>query len=158
MPEQVVRVLRKDNTMVGLAEEAGSTLKKGGSIMTDVTSTQTTNVTEELTKDALQITETEILDEKTVKKLIARKEGIKTMHDPRAIIRMRDKLDKQLKLAQAHLEGLSKLGRSGDPLEAFEGVSEQKRWKDYLKKLQDNRQLLLTRVSELIKEEEDGIQ
>ena len=126
--------------------------------MTDVTNTTPTNVTEEPTKDASQITTTESLDEKTVKKLIARKEGIKTMHDPRAIIRMRDKLDKQIRLPQAPLEGLSKLGLSEDPLEAFEGVSEQKRWKDYLKKLQGNRQLLLERVSELIKEEDDGKQ
>ncbi len=94
--------------------------------------------------------------ETSVRKLIARKGSVEKMHAPRSIIGLRDKLDEQMLGVQKHLEGLSELGLSDDPLEAFEGMSELKRWRDYLKKLGETRKLLVDRASTLIKEEEVG--
>jgi len=59
---------------------------------------------------------------------------------------------------QRHIESLKKLGISDDPLEAFEGISEQKRWSNHLKKLEENQQLLLDRVIVLNKKNTDSEQ
>ena len=125
--------------------------------MNDVNHNTQANVTHESTQDAPEVITPKALEE-TAKKLIARKEGIKKMRDSRAIIRLRVKLDESMELIQNHLKELSELGLSEDPLEAFEGVSEQKRWKDYLEKLQGNRNLLLERVTSLIKTDANGKQ
>ena len=125
--------------------------------MNDVNHNTQANVTHESTQDAPEVITPKAL-EKSAKKLIARKTSIKKMRDSRAIIRLRVKLDESMELIQNHLKELSELGLSEDPLEAFEGVSEQKRWKDYLEKLQGNRNLLLERVTSLIKTDANGKQ
>jgi hypothetical protein len=90
--------------------------------------------------------------EKTVKRLIARKSSIENMQEPRAIIKLRKKLDEGKVSVQTHIESLKELGNSEDPLEAFEGISEKKRWESHLENLEKNQQLLLKRVIALNEE------
>ena len=122
--------------------------------MNDV-ATQTAEMQPTTTDDQVQ-GDHQVLDpetlEKTVKRLIARKSSIEEMQEPRAIIKLRKKLDEGKVSVQNHIESLKELGISEDPLEAFEGNSEQKRWKSHLKKLVKNQQLLLKRVIALNEE------
>jgi len=128
--------------------------------MNDVT-TQTAEMQPTTTDDQVQ-GDHQTLDpetlEKTVKRLIARNSSIMKMHEPRAIIRLRKNLDEEKVNVQRHIESLKKLGISDDPLEAFEGISEQKRWSNHLKKLEENQQLLLDRVIVLNKKNTDSEQ
>ena len=130
------------------------TQKKKGHIMNDVT-IPTAEMQPPATDDQIQGDHQSLTPEAletTVKRLIARKSSIEEMQEPRAIIKLRKKLDEGKVNVQQHIESLKKLGISEDPLEAFEGNSEQKRWKSHLKKLVKNQQLLLKRVIALNEE------
>ena len=93
--------------------------------------------------------------EESVKKLITRTASIKKMHEPRAIIRLRKSLDENTVLVKSHIESLKKLGVSDNPLDAFEGISEQRRWTNFLKKLNANKDELRKRVILLNKSDEE---
>ena len=77
------------------------------------------------------------------------------MHEPRAIIRLRKSLDENTVLVKSHIESLKKLGVSDNPLDAFEGISEQRRWTNFLKKLNANKDELRKRVILLNKSDEE---
>ena len=134
------------------------TQKKKGHIMNDVT-IPTAEMQPPATDDQIQGDHQSLTPEAletTVKRLIARKSSIEEIQEPRAIIKMRKKLDEGKVNVQQHIESLKKLGISEDPLEAFEGNSEKKRWKSHLENLEKNQKLLLKRVIVLNKENTDN--
>jgi hypothetical protein len=134
------------------------TQKKKGHIMNDVT-TPTAEMQPTTTDDQIQGDHQKLTPEAletTVKRLIARKSSIEEMQEPRAIIKLRKKLDEGKVNVQQHIESLKKLGISEDPLEAFEGNSEKKRWKSHFENLEKNQKLLLKRVIVLNKENTDS--
>ena len=134
------------------------TQKKKGHIMNDVT-IPTAEMQPPATDDQIQGDHQSLTPEAletTVKRLIARKSSIEEMQEPRAIIKLRKKLDEGKVNVQQHIESLKKLGISEDPLEAFEGNSEKKRWKSHFENLEKNQKLLLKRVIVLNKENTDN--
>ncbi|MBT3421856.1 MAG: hypothetical protein HN431_03525, partial [Bacteroidetes bacterium] len=67
----------------------------------------------------------------------------------------RKSLDENTVLVKSHIESLKKLGISDNPLDAFEGISEQRRWTNFLKKLNANKDELRKRVIILNKSDEE---
>lgn len=139
--------------MAGFAEEASSTLNKGGDIMTDVTNNPAAlqeETTESQTQSGNQGGKKKTLGD-TVRGLRMSSKWIEKTEEKSTLIKLRKNLDLTIPAVQAEIEKIKSIDVESDAALMLEQQENLEKWEDHLSTLQRARKELTKRAADFIK-------